>query len=112
MPDKDKPQSVPPEIAKPEVTKPEVTKPEVTMSISGQLDLIEEIIRSFPECGRILDVGTGSGLAARRFAESGWDVTATGFNMEAYLKDSLLPEAINVLPDVDICDAHQLLASY
>lgn len=85
----------------------ENARPEETISIPGQLDLIEEVIGHFPERGNILDVGTGSGLSARRFAEAGWEVTATGFNNEAYLKDSPLPETINVLSNVDICDAHQ-----
>lgn len=79
----------------------------VTTSIRGQIDLIEEVIASFPQKGRLLDVGTGSGAAARRFCEAGWEVSATGFDMEAYLEDAPLPEAIRVHEDVDICDAHQ-----
>lgn len=82
------------------------TPPAVTKSVPGQLDLIEEAIASFPQGGRILDVGTGSGLAAQHFARAGWDVTATGFDMGSYL-DSPLPDTIRVLADVDICDAHQ-----
>ncbi|MFG6083160.1 glycosyltransferase [Paracoccus litorisediminis] len=81
--------------------------PPVTTMISGQIDLIEEVIASFPQKGRILDIGTGSGEAARRFHEAGWEVTATGFNMEAYLDHSSLPEGMRVIPDVDVCDAHQ-----
>lgn len=83
------------------------TTPGVTTSINGQLDLIQEVIRSFPNPAKILDMGTGSGLAARHFAEAGWDVTATGFNMESYLHGSALPETVKVLPDVDICNAHE-----
>lgn len=79
----------------------------VTTSVPGQIDLIEEVITSVPQPGRILDIGTGSGLAARRFSEAGWDVTATGFNMSAYLDAGPLPEEIRIIPDVDICDAHQ-----
>lgn len=82
------------------------TPPPVTKSVPGQLDLIEEAIASLPHRGRILDVGTGSGLAARHFARAGWDVTATGFDMGSYLDDPL-PDTIRVLADVDICDAHQ-----
>ncbi|MFD1329887.1 glycosyltransferase [Mycoplana ramosa] len=82
-----------------------MTRPTVTTSIPGQIDLIKEVIVSFPR-GRILDLGTGSGLAARQFHQSGWDVTATGFDLDAYL-DAPLPEGICVLPDVDICDLHQ-----
>lgn len=82
-----------------------MTRPNVTTSIPGQIDLIKEVIVSFPR-GRILDIGTGSGLAARQFHEAGWDVTATGFDMDAYL-DAPLPEGIRVVQDVDICDLHQ-----
>lgn len=81
--------------------------PSVTKSIHGQIDLIEEVIASFPDKGQLLDIGTGSGLAARRFHEEGWQVTATGFYMDAYLNDAPLPEGIRVVADVDICDAHQ-----
>lgn len=84
-----------------------MTQPPVTTSILGQIDLIKEVIASFPEKGTILDVGTGSGLAARHFHETGWEVTATGFDMEAYLDNNPLPEAMRVVADVDICDAHQ-----
>lgn len=83
------------------------TPPSVTKTIPGQIDLIEEVIASFPGKGKILDIGTGSGLAARRFHEEGWQVAATGFDMEAYLDDQPLPEGIRVLQDVDICDAHE-----
>ncbi|WP_372804342.1 glycosyltransferase, partial [Paracoccus seriniphilus] len=79
----------------------------VTISIPGQVDLVQEVIATHPAGGRILDLGTGSGIAARHFDQAGWDVTATGYNMEAYLQDEPLPESIRVLPDVDICDAHQ-----
>lgn len=83
------------------------TLPPVTRSIPGQNDLIEEVIAAFPDTGRILDIGTGSGRAARRLSQAGWDVTATGFDMGAYLGASPLPEDIRVIEDVDICDAHQ-----
>lgn len=81
--------------------------PSVTTSISGQDDLIAEVLASFPGQGRILDIGTGSGLASRRFHKEGWEVTATGFYMDAYLNDAPLPEGIRVVADVDICNAHQ-----
>lgn len=84
-----------------------MTRPPVTVSVPGQIDLIDEVIASFPR-GRILDLGTGSGLAARQFHEAGWEVTATGFDMDAYLDNNPLPAGIRVLADVDICDAHQL----
>ncbi|MBJ3764366.1 glycosyltransferase [Maribius pontilimi] len=79
----------------------------ITTSIHGQTDLIEEIITSFPEGGRIADIGTGSGLAARLFHDAGWEVSATGFDMEAYLDGHSLPDGVRVLADVDICDANQ-----
>lgn len=84
-----------------------MNRADFTTSVIGQIDLIEEVIASCPQRGRILDIGTGAGLAARRFFETGWDVTATGYDMDAYLKQSPLPTGIRVVPDVDICDAHQ-----
>lgn len=84
-----------------------MAQPTVTISVPGQIDLIKEVISSFPDRGKILDLGTGSGLAARHFHEAGWEVTATGFDMDAYLEENLLPEGIQVLADVDICDAHE-----
>ncbi|MEA1052142.1 glycosyltransferase [Lamprobacter modestohalophilus] len=85
-----------------------------TTGICGQLDLIKEAIAQLPDKGRLIDLGTGAGLAARHFHDAGWDVTATGFDMGLYLADNEpLPEAINVLPDLDICDMHPLAtASY
>ncbi|MGH1369857.1 MAG: class I SAM-dependent methyltransferase [Maritimibacter sp.] len=78
----------------------------VTKLIPGQLDLLEEVVLSFPDAGRVLDIGTGAGHAARSFQKAGWDVTATGFNTEAYL-DEPLPEEIKLVSNVDICDAHE-----
>lgn len=85
--------------------KMQTSRPPVTTAVLGQSDLISEVIESFPKCGKLLDVGTGSGLAARRFAAAGWEVTATGFDMEAYLGNSPMDSAIKVVPDLDICDA-------
>lgn len=83
-------------------------QPPVTTAIRGQIDLVNEVISSFPSRGRILDIGTGSGLAARYFHDAGWNVTATGFDMDAYLGSSNLPDGIKVVADVDICAAEQL----
>ncbi len=78
---------------------------QVTKSIPGQDDLIEEVIASFPNKGSIIDIGTGSGLAARSFYEAGWNVTASGFDMSAYYEgDGGLPGSIHVFPDLDICN--------
>lgn len=84
-----------------------MNKDNVTTSIIGQIDLIEEVIASFPTKGRLLDIGTGSGAAARRFFEEGWEVTATGYDMDAYLDEMPLPDGIKVVPEVNLCDAHQ-----
>ncbi|WP_226662004.1 glycosyltransferase [Microbulbifer aggregans] len=78
---------------------------QITTSIPGQDNLVEEVLASFTTPGTIVDIGTGSGLAARRFFEAGWEVTATGFDMHAYHKDGEgLPEGVRVLPDLDICN--------
>lgn len=50
----------------------------------------------------VLDIGTGSGEAARYFAGRGCAVSASGFDMAAYL-DNPLPQDVTVLPDLDVC---------
>ncbi|WP_171125494.1 MULTISPECIES: glycosyltransferase [unclassified Ruegeria] len=84
---------------------------EVTKSINGQKDLVDEVIASFPEKGRIIDIGTGSGLAARSFFNAGWEVVASGMDMDAYLDadNAGFPPGIELLPDLDICDMHPLV---
>ncbi len=85
----------------------------VTKSIQGQKDLVDEVIASFPQKGRILDIGTGSGLAARSFFSAGWDVLASGMDMEAYLDEDQggFPEGIELLPDLDICNMQSIATS-
>lgn len=50
----------------------------------------------------VLDIGTGSGFAARFFQAREKKVTVTGYDMEAYFS-SPLPATITILPDVDVC---------
>lgn len=87
----------------------DATPAKVTSHISGQVDIVNEIIARFPEKGRIFDIGTGSGLAARAFLKAGWDVKASGFDMEQYFEDeNALPKEIDLEPDVDICDMRSI----
>mgnify|MGYP006272267931 CR=1 FL=1 len=77
----------------------------VTRRIRGQCDLLAEMTGSLPrpEGGQVLDIGTGSGLAARAFHDAGWSVAATGFDIESYVEDSdPLPEAVKLHRDVDV----------
>lgn len=50
----------------------------------------------------VLDIGTGDGFASRYFAGQGKDVTATGFDMDAYLATPL-PLSVKQMQGVDIC---------
>ncbi|WP_157967791.1 glycosyltransferase [Cohaesibacter intestini] len=76
-----------------------------TVSINGQNDILREVIVRFPKKGKILDIGMGSGKASRAFCEAGWQVEATGFNVDAYFEQgSSLPDGIRIHHDVDICD--------
>lgn len=72
---------------------------------TGQHDILEHIVARQLPIESILDVGTGSGAAARRFARAGLKVTVTGFDLHTYLDgpDSL-PETARVIHDVDVCD--------
>lgn len=75
-----------------------------TKSIPGQEDLLREVLARYPLPRSILDIGTGSGVAARAFSSAGWQVEVTGFDMDAYLDETnRLPLGIEVHPDVDIC---------
>jgi SAM-dependent methyltransferase len=53
----------------------------------------------------ILDVGGGTGFAARHFAARGKDVTFTSYEIESYSIASF-PKNVRVLPNVDVCDLH------
>ncbi|QDY70410.1 glycosyltransferase [Qingshengfaniella alkalisoli] len=79
----------------------------VTTFIRGQADILAEAIAALPDGSgkRMLDIGTGSGLAARAFLAAGWDVTATGFDVDAYLTDqAVFPEGIELHENVDVTD--------
>lgn len=50
----------------------------------------------------IIDIGTGSGFAARFFDKRKKRVTVTGYDMEAYFS-SPLPPTVSILPNIDVC---------
>ncbi|WP_167620171.1 glycosyltransferase [Paracoccus ravus] len=80
----------------------------MTRHTPGQLDLLAEMVAAFPaptEGGRLLDIGTGAGHAARAFRDAGWEVSATGFDIERYGGDEAsLGAGIELHQNVDICD--------
>ncbi|MEM8862616.1 MAG: glycosyltransferase [Chloroflexota bacterium] len=81
-----------------------------TKRILGQQDIIHQIIarQRSEEKGHLLDIGSGAGHAAHSFLKAGWQVSATGYDLEAYGEDgkSALTEAtdINLYRDVDITE--------
>lgn len=77
----------------------------VTTNIHGQGDLVAEALIRSPVAGRMLDIGLGSGRAANAFAEAGWSVSATGYDVDAYRSDGAeFAEGIELHENIDICD--------
>ncbi len=77
----------------------------VTININGQIDLISECISVLPKNARIIDIGTGSGLAANNFYDAGFEVVASGFDVAEYWSETnrLNPD-IPLLEDLDVTD--------
>jgi glycosyltransferase involved in cell wall biosynthesis/ubiquinone/menaquinone biosynthesis C-methylase UbiE len=76
--------------------------------IQGQEDLINNIIESKYNITNILDIGMGNGLASKLFYDAGYNVTATGFNIDSYENESIaIPEGIKILEDVNVTNMHQ-----
>lgn len=76
--------------------------------IVGQSDIIANIIASGLKLENLLDIGTGNGNAARAFRDAGVKVTATGYDVDAYVDDvEAAFEGIRLVQNVDICDMHQ-----
>lgn len=74
--------------------------PGVDFPVRGQAHLVEQALTySF---STILDVGTGTGCAARAFDAAARAVTATGLSMNTYGVNKL-GGRIKVVQDVDIC---------
>lgn len=74
--------------------------PRPTLTVSGQRELVAQAL-TYP-FDNILDIGTGSGIAALAFHAAGKQVTATGFDLRAYRTDPL-PTGITLHEDVDVC---------
>lgn len=74
--------------------------PRPTLTVSGQRELLDQAL-TYP-FERVLDIGTGAGGAALAFHAAGKQVTATGFDLQAYRAEPL-PAGITVHEDVDVC---------
>ncbi|WP_446811149.1 class I SAM-dependent methyltransferase [Methylomonas sp. 2BW1-5-20] len=79
---------------------PRHAEPELP-SRRGMADLLEQTSKF--RFHTLLDIGMGDGLASRYFAAQGKQVTATGFDIEAYLS-SPMPDTVKLVPNADICD--------
>ncbi|HEX2137902.1 MAG TPA: class I SAM-dependent methyltransferase [Microvirga sp.] len=66
----------------------------------GLDDLLRQTERF--QFSRVLDVGTGSGFAARFFHDRGKQVVVTGYDMDSYMSEPL-PAGIRVEAGVDVC---------
>jgi SAM-dependent methyltransferase len=76
--------------------------------IPGQADIVENIIASSHDIGRLLDIGFGGGHVSKKFSDAGIKVTATGFDIDRYgVGNRLVGTDIEVLEGVDICDMSQ-----
>ena len=73
--------------------------------IPGQEDIINQIIANGYPIKSLLDIGFGNGFASRKFRDAGFDVTATGFNIEEYHPDDI--HNIEIIPNVNITNMHE-----
>lgn len=80
---------------------PGLAAPAPTRLVAGQAELILQAL-TYP-FETVLDIGTGSGAAARAFHAAGKAVTATGFDAALYSNDPM-PPGVVFHADVDVCD--------
>lgn len=76
----------------------------VTTHIPGQIDLIKESVTRMPG-KRVLDIGFGNALATKEFLKAGFDVVATGYDIDEYFSEgNKKPEEVQIFENVDICN--------
>lgn len=72
-------------------------------AISGQTDIVRNVIAAGRAPERLLEIGIGNGVAARAFLAAGCTVVATGFDVDEYLSEPL-PDELEFHSDIDMTD--------